>query len=327
MKQQEFIDFFKQRGYAVTEKMTYGIEEDYPISVQYISKSAGALQVRISAQIDNWKEYKKEFKRDLEKKYSIAYSDGLLSFLVSLKGGEFSANYNEAVSKITGYLKQKGIKTPDTCPLCKQKNCNILVAHTEGYRPAHKNCLDNVSEAVFQKAEKNDLNGNYFLGFIGALLGAIAGTIPSVLSIIWTDTIYSLLFALIPLCIYTGYKWFRGKMNQSVIILSIVLSVLSVYIIEIVVLAYALMAGYSLTVSQVGPLLMEALKSTEVWIEMTQDSITSFLFIALGIWIAWEKITKTSHTEVESMQNILSTARTYGAGENEIQGFDENNGF
>lgn len=327
MKQQEFIDFFKQRSYAVTEKMAYGVEEDYPVSVQYVSKSAGTLPVRISAQIDNWKEYKKEFKRDLDKKYNIVYSDGLLSFLVSLKGGEFSANYNEAVSKITGYLKQKGIKAPDTCPLCKQKNCNVLVAHSEGYRPAHKNCLDNVSETVFQKAEKNDLNGNYFLGFIGALLGAIVGTIPSVLSIILADTIYALLFALIPICIYTGYKWFRGKMNQFVIILSIVLSVLSVYIIEIVVLAYALMSEYGLTFSQTGPLLKEGLKSAQVWMEMTQDSITSFLFIALGIWIAWEKITKTTHTEVESMHNILSTVRTYGIGDNEIQGFDENSGF
>ena len=56
------------------------------------------------------------------------------------------------------------------------------------------------------------------------------------------EKIYALLFALIPLCIYYGYKLLKGKMNKVVIVLTVILSVLSVYMIEMLLLAYYIVA-------------------------------------------------------------------------------------
>lgn len=314
MNKEEFSDYFKGKGYAVEGTMAFGVENEYPAAVMFVSKSN--IQVRITAEVNGWKKLKKELKSHFGKDYGFSYYNRHLVFGICVK----TRDYADTMHKITEYLKQQRIPVPDTCPYCKQKGCNALVSYEDGYHPVHKGCLDNLSGTVFSMAEKNELNGNYFLGLIGALLGAVVGVIPSLISIIAVNTIYSILFALIPLCIYQGYKILKGRMNKAVIGITIVLSVFSVYIIQIILLAYALIADFGLTIGQVWPYLFEALGSLEVWKELTGEAVIDFVFIALGIWIAWGRITKTSDSEVQNIKQILATVRPYGTPEEENTG-------
>lgn len=131
-------------------------------------------------------------------------------------------------------------------------------------------------------------------GIIGGILGAIVGVLPSFLSVVLVEKIYALLFALIPLCIYYGYKLLKGKMNKVVIVLTVILSVLSVYMIEMLLLAYYMVSDYGLLISEAIQLVGASLLEPSVWTAMTMDALTSFLFVALGIWIAWGRISRTA---------------------------------
>ena len=125
------------------------------------------------------------------------------------------------------------------------------------------------------------------------------------------EKIYALLFALIPLCIYYGYKLLKGKMNKVVIVLTVILSVLSVYMIEMLLLAYYIVAEGFL-ISEAIQIVWASLLEPSVWTAMTMDALTSFLFVALGIWIAWGRISRTAGTEVKTMDQVMATVTPYG---------------
>lgn len=60
---------------------------------------------------------------------------------------------------------------------------------------------------------QNQESGSYLTGLLGAIIGGLLATIPAVAVIWFTETAYSLLYFLIPLGVYHGYRLARGKMD------------------------------------------------------------------------------------------------------------------
>lgn len=310
MNLQTYQQCLGDRNYRVIGKAAYGVENDYPAAVFFV----GAKQWRIAltAVIDNFKEVRKSLKEQLGKKYGFQYANNHLTYDIIVTNKDYQETLNEALTEVTRALHQMGIKPSAVCPICGQSNCNVLVSYANGYDPAHKSCLDQMANHVRTKAEKSTQSGNYITGIIGALLGAVIGALPSVLSIIWVERIYAILFALIPLASYYGYKLLKGKMTTAVIPITIVFSIVGVYVIEIVLLIYYMIWEYGLTFGEAFPLTMASLTDPSIWVAMTMDSITSFIFVALGIWIAWGRISRTAKTEVQDLDSVMASVMMYG---------------
>jgi hypothetical protein len=128
---------------------------------------------------------------------------------------------------------------------------------------------------------------NNYVGVIGAVLGGIIGTIANLIILYLTDIFFSLTFALIPLAMYYGYLFFRGRVFKK---LPIVISVLSVVFAILLTLTYE----YIVVINEYGSIplgaFLKAMFGPEVLPYLLQDLITPLIFIALGIWISWRKI-------------------------------------
>lgn len=295
MNVQQFQDFMVGKGFKVTGELACGVEEKYPVSISLRNRML--LEVRFSVPTNNWKTYRKELTRALKGVGASTLCDkNNLIVNINTNNVTFAERYQDAIHKTIEILRENNVAPITQCAVCAQENCDTLMFHNGLYRPLHDRCCEQLVEKVTHSVEKNDLKGNYFLGFIGAFLGAIVGAIPTILSIMFAEKIYAMLFALIPMAIYFGYKLFRGKLNTAALIITIVLSIASVYFIEIILLVIAFVTEYGVSVTDSIQISMFALTDAETWALMTEDSISSFLFIILGIWISWSYISRTNKT-------------------------------
>ena len=309
MNLKTFQGYLNSRGYKILDKIAYGVENDYPTAVQFNANKQ--WKVIMSAPVTEWKALVKDLKSELGKKYYFMYENGHLCFTLVLKDADYQQAFQGAVTAVTEALRRRSVAPSKNCPVCGNSGCDILVAYKGGYEAAHRSCMEQVVSHVKNKAQKSVSEGNYFTGIIGGILGAIVGVLPSFLSVVLVEKIYALLFALIPLCIYYGYKLLKGKMNKVVIVLTVILSVLSVYMIEMLLLAYYIVAEGFL-ISEAIQIVWASLLEPSVWTAMTMDALTSFLFVALGIWIAWGRISRTAGTEVKTRDQVMATVTPYG---------------
>lgn len=310
MNVQQFQDFMLGKGFKVTGELACGVEEKYPVSISLRNRML--LEVRFSVSTDNWKTYKKDLSRALKSVGASTLCDkNNLVVNINTNNVTFAERYQDAIQKTIEVLKEHNIPPVTQCAVCARDNCDTLMFYNGQYRPLHNQCCEQLVEKASHAVEKNDLKGNYFLGFIGAFLGAIVGAIPTILSIVFAEKIYAMLFALIPMAIYYGYKLFRGKLNTAALVITIVLSIVSVYFIEIILLVIAFVTEYGISVIDSIQLSMHALTNAKTWSIMTEDSISSFLFVILGIWISWSYISRTNKTFAQSVQSQIETKMSY----------------
>lgn len=145
---------------------------------------------------------------------------------------------------------------------------------------------------VYTNPEVPVSHGSYVTGAIGAFLGIIVGTVPTICTIMLTEQIFALLYALIPICGFFGYRLFKGRLNRWAIGITVIFSVLSVYWMMIIIQVLVPL-GYGLSLSESLGVILPQLGSFDFWINMTVHSASSFLFLLIGIFIAWSTMTKT----------------------------------
>ena len=177
------------------------------------------------------------------------------------------------------------------------------------YQPVNAAALRQQGTQAREKAEENQTNGSYLLGLIGAILGTLVGLIPNLLTAVYTETIYSILFALIPICAMLGYKLLKGKMDTGSIIIVVVLSLISVPLMVVLELAfYFVRDGFSLgfALSRSVQLLTEP----GVLSELGGELVKRVLFMGLGIWVAWRFMSnQTNRSAVQNSEAQLASLR------------------
>lgn len=310
MYKQDFQDFFAQKGFKLFGNMAFGVESGYPLSVELLQ--SGLVIAKFGVEIEFPKETNKKWKKQFKTKGRIGCAADVVTVTIPFRRNRFAQGYEEMISKIMPLFQEDHIRPLSKCTICGQGDCDSLVA-IGSYTPIHKRCLDHMAENQVQKAELSEKNGNYFTGLIGAILGMLVGIIPTLLTVIFNDTIYAVLFAIIPLCIYQGYKLCKGKMNRVVIVISIILSIISVYMMTILLAAYQLVAMNGIPLGMAFTALAEVLVSLDIWIEITVESYMYFIFVAIGIYIAWNKISRTKDTEIKDVENLKGTVARHPA--------------
>lgn len=312
MNRKEFKTFFEGKHFKAAGSnsgLVYGVLEEYPVAVAYNSATRFALN--ISVETSDLKEKMKALNKENKKLRFTRAKDGV-SVYIQVGNREPEDDYRAQTGEVLSILRRVGVRPASVCTLCKQGGCDALIGGGFYYAPVHRRCVDEKENKTVVAAERNEADGNYITGVIGAILGAFVGVIPSLITSLFMERIYSLLFALIPLCIYGGYKLFKGKMNKFVIVLSVVLSVLSVFLLEMEVIVFGIMNEYGVTFSESCAVLAIACKEPDFWGAVLTDCIVPFIFVALGIFIAWGQIRKTNVNLVQDAKALRDTMAPYG---------------
>ncbi len=303
MTEREFQSFMSEEEFRIQENIAYGNIEGYPVLIKKMFGSA--LEVRFYLEKEPWKQIREDM-LEFAKLYksSVYFQKPYMVWKIHLGKREYT-RFEEWTQGIVRVLKKKGISYPKHCVICGEEGADSYAVIDEGNQPIHRDCLQEQLTVTRQRKAE----GSYFLGVVGAILGCLVGSIPCILSLIFFQKTFCVLFLFLPPGIYYGCKWFHGKMNWLVLGLSVVLSLASVYVMEFVVrilynlqqqgLPYNLHYGFEV--------LEKLLEYDGIWGIIHRSAGLNFLFAFVGIFINWELISRTSLKAEANVVDVINT--------------------
>lgn len=302
MKNKKFDAMMEEVGLRVVGKSAYGMIGDFPV-VATINQQSG-IQVTFTLEDALPAGIKKDLKRAVKKYAVVTYigKEHMLA-IVANQPKKFAERYQGMSAAVVAVFAENNVRPVDVCPYCKQAGCDVIAQHKTGYQAVHNACLRNEQDKIKAAAEDNLNNGSYLLGIIGAVIGGLLACIPSVLSTLWAETAYAILYALIPLGIYYGYKLFKGKMDRVALVVTIVLSLFFALMVDVLtVIAFMVSEGLPLN------LLILLIVDKEFLIDFfVRDGLISLVFTGLGVFWTWGQISKTSYTAVARTEETLAS--------------------
>lgn len=304
MKFEEFSSFFTGIGFRINETAACGLVGEYPTAVRFVGqKSATAVNITMAIGTALEKDQQKAMRKAVGK--PIVFAADHLTITMQVGRSSLSDSFRATTSAALQFLTENRVAPAMGCPSCGGGNCDLLALVGEVFRPVHSSCLSASLAGAKEKAEQNDLHGNYLLGTLGGLVGGLIAIIPSFLTIFFAQRIYAILYLLIPLGIYQGYKMAKGRQNATAGIITALLSILCVFILEFAVIHAQLVSEFgSFPLSYT----FQFFTDGEIFREVLTDMIPDFLFIALGIWACWGKIKQSAYAPVQNLESTLANA-------------------
>lgn len=230
------------------------------------------------------------------------------------KNDDARTRLTERLDVMAAALRENGIPPADTCALSGAANPDSLCLVPRGslysFQPVSAAVIRQQSTQTREQVQENEVNGSYALGAIGALLGMLVGLIPNLLTIVFGERIFGVLFALVPICAMFGYKLFKGKMGKASIAIVIVLSLLGVVLIPYLELVIYLVKDAGFTLGQAFDIARLYMSQPEFLGEISGDLLQLLLFMVIGIVIAWRYISsQTNSGAVQNAEAQLATLR------------------
>lgn len=132
--------------------------------------------------------------------------------------------------------------------------------------------------------------GNYLTGIIGAILGGIIATIPWVLVYVYGNMMLSLLAVIIAAGEFLGYKLFKGKIDNKLPIIIMILAIIIVTIVTLLIIPAMLLGKENLAVN------MQSIKNLYTYSDFSsaiiRDYLISVVFTILGASVVTSNIKK-----------------------------------
>lgn len=315
MDKQTFFQKMQDRGFHTDSESgsAYGLVRGWPVRICFGTQNkARALTAMVSTAAMDWKAVKKDIKQQMKGLGQVQPGSDCLVMTTRRAAGEEDAAVlcDQALETLLTLLEEKGLQPMTVCPLCHQGDCDVLIGLNQGCVPAHEHCLTETLEESRIRAEAGKKSGSYLAGCIGALLGGMVGCIPSILTVLWMERIYALLFALIPLAAFYGYKLLGGRLSAAARWVIIAVSLIMVYVMEFVFVVAGVMTEYEIGFGDamfLTSLVIQQLGWGEFLVELTKSAGISFVFIALGIWIVWQQISRTPMDAVRGLERVRQT--------------------
>ena len=227
----------------------------------------------------------------------------------------YADQFSAALDAIAQALRSRDVLPAQTCAVCGREHPDSLCL-IGGYQPVHAACVNTMTETTKQAAEENERKGSYLTGFIGGVLGVLVGLVPSLLSILLFDRIYTVLFALVPLCAMWGYRKLNGKRSSASIVIIIILSLAGVVLLEFLAVTISFKQELGMTLLPAMRYTLNYLFSSVGVGVMLQESLAELLFMAIGIFIAWRFLAHTNHSAVTQANAIRHSLHPiYGSAE------------
>ncbi len=298
-------------GFETLGSMSYGVYKDYAMDVAQ-EQGYYYLDVAVRVEAKN-KELKKALKSAVaDSGLKMSFYSNYGSYLRFMLRFNRKTPYEEQASAYMGavanILRVLGISPADSCAVCGGGSPDSLCC-VSSYQPVHSACVRNIHEQKKDAAEHNSQNGSYLTGFLGALLGAVAGLLPSIFTALALDTIYAILFALVPMAAMWGYNKLNGKKNKVSIVIVIILSLLSVFVLQFMILGSAIMDEYGVSFGEAMIAVIEVFLNLEGLVMIASESLVEFLFMLAGLMISWQYIGRTSARDIRDSETVLTTLR------------------
>lgn len=231
-------------------------------------------------------------------------------FVVSLTVGKDDprALYQQAMPVLDAVLREEGIVPQSRCPICDIVGGDTL-AYFDG-RPAivHMGCLRRWKDEGQEALELKQYNSGHLRGVIGGLIGGAVGSVPALLAVHLIDFFVGILFAIIPMGIYYGWKLFGGKLSRVTTVFTISYTVVLAVIVEVVDTWMRLRAEFptwNVTLYETVGLYLDPQIFTQ---DLMGSLIISVIFSGIGVFFAWRLITRTDQHEIAELQIIFDEA-------------------
>ncbi len=228
----------------------------------------------------------------------------IISSLSFAKADNPANHFAAWMDKLTAVLRENGIGPADTCALTGASRpdslCLVTIDGVCCYQPVCAAAVRDKGTQMRAKIEDNETNGSYALGLVGALLGMLLGVILNVLGIVFTERIYALLFALVPLAAMFGYKLFKGKMSKGSIVIVILLCLLGVLLIPLFEIVVYLMRDSGASLGEALNWATFYMLDPDFLSEISGELLKLLLFMALGVFIAWRYMSSSTNSSMAS---------------------------
>lgn len=311
MDLEQFQDFTARRSCRIVKNNAFGVCQGYPFAVSLHKGMQSLLDVSFWFGAKAPGKVFRELRRAMKpfKASAMHPAPNRLGFMLSCRGEDTEQKFDDALAAAVAVFAAAGLSAPVQCPICHRAGCDTLAVVGGGYVPVHRACLDAALARQAESAQRSLTGGNYFTGVLGALLGAMVGALPSLLTIWFLSRAFGLLFALIPIGAYQGYKLCRGRLNRAATAVAVVVSVLQVFVLEQALFYIAIVTqldywpnvlesvGYYFQVMSFG--------------DMIGDMAVPLLFVGLGIWVAWRMISQTGATALQGVDFANATAEAW----------------
>lgn len=218
-------------------------------------------------------------------------------------------NVRKVMDAVTDAFREAGLEASAVCGCCRKDGCDSLALWGGAYVPVHRGCIEEKAATAATNAQINTVIGSYVTGFVGALLGGLVGVIPTILSVLFLERIVAILYALIPICAYQGYKLLRGKMNTGAFWITCLVSIFHLFSMEQIYFYIAVVREFGIWPSIIDTTMLYWSVATPG--DILSDMVLSFVFLGLGIWIAWSHIRGTASGAVQSISIIHDSLTPY----------------
>lgn len=221
----------------------------------------------------------------------------------------------EWVGACLGALESAGVEPETKCPFCAGEGCDAAAFAIGDYRPVHSSCLEKRASALEERARDDEFSGSHVSGALGAVIGMFVGTVPSLIAAVLLERVFVLLMALIPLCVYYGYRICHGRMDKTPLVLCLLLSPAGVFALGWETEAARLLRWRpGLGVGRLFDMLGMLMRRPENWTNMLREYSMAFLYVAIGIFIVWSVISRTSRSDAKDAEEMRKFLRPYGDG-------------
>ena len=142
--------------------------------------------------------------------------------------------------------------------------------------------------------KKRNPDAHWPISIVGAFAGMLVGTLPSSIWALVFDASFSPLYAFVPLCVYFGIRLFRGFTGKRGFILTMIFSLVGLYLAALSSLAVEDILHYGMSVFYL-PLVTIAmigkggLLSSSV---ISSANIFPIIFMAIGAAVSYELLMK-----------------------------------
>lgn len=308
MTQDTLQSFARSKGCKWANDTMVGSYRGYPFTTRLKEKQISVLTTvfTLSGRLPG--KVGKRLKKELPPRCSLTWNP-TLTLVCSGQDDGLLETYTSAMETVTTALHEAGVSVPDQCPFCRKGGCDSLALVGSGYVPVHKSCCEERSYSTVTNAEINAKQGSYVTGLIGALLGGFVAILPSLLTIWFLEKIYAVLFFLIPLGAYYGYRLLRGRMDRAVGVITIVISLVMPFVLE--------QAVFYLTVATAFGIVPSVLDTVALYFqyytlgEMALSMAMPYVFLVFGLFVTFRQITRTAHHEVVDASAAMDSLMPY----------------
>ena len=205
---------------------------------------------------------------------------------------------------------------PTTCKICGGIDSDTVAIVENALNYVHKACLERHQQEVQQALEEKELNPKTIEGFLGGLIGGAVGAIPALIALVLFNYFIGVLFALIPLGIFYGWKLLGGKLIVLTRIFTIVYTIFMSFFVWILFLAiyvrnsFAYYDGIEITLGESINFVFENISAHPefLWEHALTDILFAFGSAIVGIWMVWRFISRTDASVLAQVQAALNEA-------------------